>query len=66
MVRSLVLAALLTSGAPLHAQDHLLQRPDVRQALEYLRKNEGALIGKQIQISQIPAPTFQEAKRGGA
>ena len=64
MTRTFVLAALMISGATLDAQDAILERAGVRQALEYLRANEAAHIEKQIQLSQIPAPTFNEAKRG--
>ncbi|MEO7653812.1 MAG: M20/M25/M40 family metallo-hydrolase, partial [Bryobacteraceae bacterium] len=59
-----MVAALLLATATLDAQDAIRQRAAVVQALDYLRKNEAAHIEKQIQLSQIPSPTFQEAKRG--
>lgn len=57
-------ALLLTlSIAGLHADDSLLARPEVTKARAWLRENHEAQIRKQIEISEIPAPTFQEQKR---
>lgn len=56
-------AALLAALA-LQPDAALLNRPDVRKALAYLEANHEAHCAKQIQIAEIPAPTFHEAERG--
>lgn len=38
--------------------------PKVKQALEYLKATEAQTIAEQIKACEIPAPSFQEAKRG--
>lgn len=52
---------LLAAGC--WAQDALPRRADVKQALQYLRANDGAHFAKQIQIAEIAAPTFHEGER---
>jgi tripeptide aminopeptidase len=44
----------------------LLQQPAVKAALESVKTNEPAIIEEQIRLSEIPAPSFQEDKRGTA
>jgi heavy metal translocating P-type ATPase len=56
----LVLIALAVS---LQAEDSLLASPAVRKALEYIQANHEAHTAKQIQIAEIPAPTFHEGER---
>jgi acetylornithine deacetylase/succinyl-diaminopimelate desuccinylase-like protein len=45
------------------AQDALVQRPEVRKALDYLHAHDAEHLEKQIRIAEIPAPTFHEAER---
>jgi tripeptide aminopeptidase len=54
MIRSTLLLACL----PLLAQD-----PAVKKGLEYLKTNHEAHLAKQVQIAEIPAPTFHEGER---
>ena len=47
------------------AQDQKLSDlPKIKQALEHLKATETETISEQIKACEIPAPTFQEAKRG--
>ncbi|MBK9169806.1 MAG: M20/M25/M40 family metallo-hydrolase [Bryobacterales bacterium] len=39
------------------------REPGVQRALAYLKANDAAHLAKQIEIAQIPAPTFQEERR---
>lgn len=57
----LVLILVLNSAAL--AQDDLLKRPDVRAALDYLQANHERHLTKQVEITEIPAPTFHEGER---
>lgn len=57
----LVLILVLNSAAL--AQDDLLKRPDVRAALDYLQANHERHLAKQVEIAEIPAPTFHEGER---
>lgn len=57
----LALALLIAQFAT--ADDAILRRPNVQKALEYLRANHEAHLAKQIQICEIPAPTFHESER---
>lgn len=64
---------LLALAAPVFAQDsasdigpRLLKDPAVRSAIEKVRANEPELLEEQVRLCQIPAPSFQEAKRGAA
>ena len=41
----------------------LMKNAKVRQAFEFLREIEPQTIEEQIKITEIPAPTFKEAKR---
>ncbi|NOY00968.1 MAG: M20/M25/M40 family metallo-hydrolase, partial [Verrucomicrobia bacterium] len=49
---------------PLHAQEALLERPDVQKALHHIEKNYERYLKKQIEIAEIPAPPFKEEVRG--
>ncbi|NNE98131.1 MAG: M20/M25/M40 family metallo-hydrolase [Pyrinomonadaceae bacterium] len=42
----------------------LLEKPNVKKAFEYIREIEPETIEEQIKLTEIPAPTFQEQKRG--
>ena len=44
----------------------LAAAPQVRQALGLLKNDEARYVNEAIQISEIPAPTFEEAKRAKA
>jgi tripeptide aminopeptidase len=43
---------------------NLANNPQVKTALEYIKSIEAKTIDEQIKITEIPAPTFKEAKRG--
>ncbi|MBX9600500.1 MAG: M20/M25/M40 family metallo-hydrolase [Bryobacteraceae bacterium] len=61
------MARLLTGliiVASLAAQDAVPARSGVKQALAYIEANHDRHVEKQIQISEIPAPTFAEKARG--
>ncbi|MBL8177614.1 MAG: M20/M25/M40 family metallo-hydrolase [Bryobacterales bacterium] len=58
-----MMALLLLLTLPLLAQDTVLQRPEVRKALDYLRAHHEDHLASQIRIAEIPAPTFHEAER---
>jgi tripeptide aminopeptidase len=47
----------------LPAQDAVLARPGVGQALDYLKQHNDAHVERQIRIAQIPAPGFEEQER---
>ena len=42
--------------SPVHAQDALLSRSDIRTAIEHIERNYNQYLQKQIEISEIPAP----------
>ncbi|MGI8668714.1 MAG: M20/M25/M40 family metallo-hydrolase [Aridibacter sp.] len=42
----------------------LMKNPKVKKAFEYIKQIEPATIEEQIKITEIPAPTFEEQKRG--
>ena len=44
----------------------LVKAPRVQQALALIKRDEARFVQESIQISEIPAPTFQEAKRAQA
>ncbi len=54
---------LLLLACTLCAQDAILQRPDVRKALDYLKAHHEEHLANQVRIAEIPAPTFHEAER---
>ncbi|MFN7920828.1 MAG: M20/M25/M40 family metallo-hydrolase [Bryobacteraceae bacterium] len=43
--------------------DDLATRPAVTEALDYLRQHDSEHLAKQVQIAEIPAPTFHETER---
>lgn len=45
------------------ALEALAARADVRDAVDYVRTNDEATLDTQIELSEIPAPPFQEAER---
>lgn len=57
------LLLLVLAVVTAYAQNALLQRPDVQKAMKYLEANHTRHVEKQIQIAEIPAPTFHEAER---
>ncbi|MEO8025069.1 MAG: M20/M25/M40 family metallo-hydrolase [Bryobacteraceae bacterium] len=61
----LFLSCTLLAGTS-WADDSLLQKPDVKQALAWIESNHAANIEKQIQLSEIPSPTFAETERAAA
>ncbi len=56
-------ATLLLAAYPCLAQDDILKRPAVAKALAWIRANDQATLDKQVQIAEIPAPTFHETER---
>ena len=63
----LMLAALSLFASAQSAEAKINQisgLPKVKQALEKIKATEAETINEQIKICEIPAPTFQEAKRG--
>ena len=42
----------------------MMDLPKIKQALENLKVTEPQTINEQVKVCEIPAPTFQEAKRG--
>jgi tripeptide aminopeptidase len=44
--------------------DRLQQQPEIKAALEAAIANEPAVIEEQVRLNEIPAPSFQEEKRG--
>jgi tripeptide aminopeptidase len=64
----LALAALLPAQG-LQTPDlvsRLLQDPAVKAALEAAKNSEAATLADQVRLSEIPAPSFKEGKRGVA
>lgn len=43
--------------------DTLVARPDVRSAVDFIRTHDESTLATQIELSEIPAPPFQEAER---
>jgi tripeptide aminopeptidase len=70
MKRLLGCAFLLAISVPGWAQvpdlNLLLEHPAIQAALEAAKANEPAILEEQIRLSEIPAPSFQEDKRGAA
>ena len=54
-------AALIATVAL--AQVGIDGRPDVRQALDYIARNEAAQVDLQVKIAEVPAPGFHEEQR---
>lgn len=55
--------ALFALALSLQANDALLSDARVRKALDYIRANHDVHTAKQVEIAEIPAPTFHEAER---
>lgn len=64
-MRKLFALALAVAGIVFGA-DTLTERPAVRQALDYIARNENAQVDLQIRIAEIPAPPFHEEQRAAA
>jgi acetylornithine deacetylase/succinyl-diaminopimelate desuccinylase-like protein len=64
MHRILLLFLVVCVSAPAqNVPTDVARRPEVRKALEYIRVHDAAHLEKQVQIAEIPAPTFHEAVR---
>ncbi len=61
LVGSSIFAAAQSAEATMKQINDL---PKVKQALENIKATEADTINEQIKICEIPAPTFQETKRG--
>ena len=57
------LFALATCPNFAQTPERIFAAPQVRRALEYLKATEAETLNEQIKVSEIPAPTFQEARR---
>lgn len=44
--------------------DDLIKNPKIKKAFEFIKQIEPETIEEQIKITEIPAPTFEEQKRG--
>jgi acetylornithine deacetylase/succinyl-diaminopimelate desuccinylase-like protein len=71
ILRTRILICLLSLFAlcPLMARaqndpQRVFDAPSVRRAIEYLKSIEPETVEEQIKLCEIPAPTFEEAKRG--
>lgn len=60
----IVLIAAIAAAAAAQGDDAVLKRADVVKARAYLQANHERHVEKQITISEIPAPTFEEKQRG--
>jgi len=70
-MRKVIYLLIAVVFLPLWAQEgsdvtRLMQDPAVKAALEAAKTNEPAIIEEQIRVSEIPAPSFKEEKRGAA
>jgi len=54
----------LPLGVALAQAESIVDRPDVHQALDYLKSHHEANVAEQIKISEIPASPFEEKERG--
>jgi len=59
----LSIPALVYFSCAAFADDALLQRDDVKNALAYIEANHERTLASQITIAEIPAPTFHEAEK---
>ncbi len=53
-------------AGPREAVDNLLADPAVQRALAFIEQNEPAIIERQIALTEIPAPPFEEGRRAAA
>ncbi len=65
IVLTLAVLSIVTAAQSAEAKmKQITDLPKVKQALEKIKATEADTINEQIKICEIPAPTFQEAKRG--
>ena len=62
--RAILLLAVLATLALAQDPAHLMQTPEVKAALDAVKRNESHYIEEQIRICEIPAPPFKEEVRG--
>lgn len=60
----LIFSAFLVSAQVVQDAASLANNSQVKNALEYIKSIEPKTIDEQIKITEIPAPTFKEQKRG--
>ena len=53
-------------AAPSQSSARLAEEPQVRAALDWLKKNLAAINETQIRLTEIPAPSYQESARAAA
>jgi len=58
-----LVVSLVCLCLPNFADDALLQRPDVKKALELIESSHEQTLTSQVTIAEIPAPTFHESER---
>lgn len=62
-VISIFCSFLLTANAVAQTNSQIVNQPKIRAALDYIKSIEPQTIEEQVVITEIPAPTFKEAKR---
>jgi acetylornithine deacetylase/succinyl-diaminopimelate desuccinylase-like protein len=65
-MNAIAIPLLVVLGAAATADDALLFRPDVKRALAYLEARHQDHIKKQIEIAEVPSPTFAEKERAAS
>jgi tripeptide aminopeptidase len=55
--------SLFCLSLPLFADDSLLNRADVKEALAFIQNSHEKTLASQVTIAEIPAPTFHESER---
>jgi len=63
MLRGRLAAGAVLMAVAAMAQQDIATRPAVRQALDYITRNEAAQVDLQVKISEVPAPGFHEEQR---
>jgi acetylornithine deacetylase/succinyl-diaminopimelate desuccinylase-like protein len=64
MIGRLAVAPLAAALALAQTPPELMRQPDVRAALDAVRRNEPSIIDLQVKVCEIPAPPFHEEARG--
>lgn len=57
-------SSVVPQALPSPRSNSLADQPQVRTALDWLEKNLNWVTDQQVRLTEIPAPSFQEAKRG--
>jgi tripeptide aminopeptidase len=54
---------LIYLSLPALSDDALIERPDVKKALDFIERSHQKTLASQVTIAEIPAPTFHESER---